>query len=156
MGAEVFVYSRGGKTRALAAQAAQELRAPLREVREAKPRSLPGTLIRGAVASRRGDDVPLEPVPAPQAAFVLLACPVWAGLPAAPMQSFVRGCKLQGKTVFGVMTSGGGNAKAVAALTALIKAAGGACAGVIDVAGGGLNALKADAAFAAFLKDGSA
>lgn len=88
----VVYYSFSGCTRQVAAQLAKERGADLFEIKEAKPRSVPGAYLRGCLQAMRRQEVAIQPLDADLSAYdsFLLAAPIWAGSPAPAFNSALK------------------------------------------------------------------
>lgn len=87
----VVYYSLSGNTRAAAQALHEELGADLREIRHAEPRSGMFGMLRSLweTLTGRSPEIRSDPIDLSGYSLVVLATPVWAWRPAAPMQTFV-------------------------------------------------------------------
>jgi flavodoxin len=107
----ILFYSLGGNTRRYAKARAADSGADIFEVTELRRRSKLGAWISGIAQSAGLKRVPINPVDVNFDEYdkVIVAAPVWAGAHAAPINAAIDLIP-DGKTVEGVLVSGGGNA----------------------------------------------
>lgn len=106
----VIYYSHTGKTRKLATETAKKENADLVEIKMKKPYSKFGAYIKGGRASMKQRSAEIEEFKCNFADYdkIVIAGPIWAGLPAPPVNSVIRMLPA-GKDVALIFSSGGGN-----------------------------------------------
>ena len=133
----ILFYSFSGKTKKLAGQKANELKADIEEVIEVKKSSLFKAFTVGAFGAIRRKKSEIQPIKAGLGNYdqIIIMVPVWAANPAPVFNNMVE-LLPSGKKVELVMVSGGGGTRKSAEKTkALIAARGCEVVGYTDVKG---------------------
>jgi len=105
----VVYYTRYGHNKVIAEAIAQELGAEQRQVRTPKEH---GFLSMG-FCSAFNVHMRIEPMDLDFSAFdtVVICAPIWAGKPAAPVYTFLRDAKLDGRKLAFCFSTGGGSSQ---------------------------------------------
>ncbi|MDR0853962.1 MAG: hypothetical protein LBN34_06300 [Clostridiales Family XIII bacterium] len=108
----ILYYSLGGSTKRYAEKRARETGADLAEVLLVKPKGIVGAFCPGVPQSWKLKRLPIKPIEVDFDKYdkIVVAAPVWGGAQAAPINAGIDLIP-EGKTVEGVLVSGGGDAK---------------------------------------------
>ena len=133
----ILYYSFSGKTKALANQKANELKADIEEVTEVNKLSTFKAYTIGAFNAIKRKKTEIEPIKSELASYdkIIIMAPVWGGKPAPAFNNIIDQIP-SGKKIELIMVSGGGGTKGSAEGTkALFTARGCEVAGYSDVKG---------------------
>ena len=88
----IVYFTFGGSTKKEAERLAEEIKAPLCRVKEARKRSFFGSFIPGGYQAMSRHAVKIQPLDAKLEDFdrIIIGCPVWAGYPAPAFNSIVK------------------------------------------------------------------
>jgi len=123
----IVYYSFSGKTRLIAKSVAKALQCEISEIKEIKKRSVLGAYLMGSFAALRGKESDIEPlsVDFTDKDLIIIATPVWASNPVPSINTFIAKVNFKGKNVVLLISAGGNDTKAAAALTDRINKKGG-------------------------------
>lgn len=134
----VVCYSFTGRTKRICGSLAKALKADFVEIKEIDRPGVLGAYTLGCFRALRRKSADIRPVLNDIDAYecMVAAAPVWAGNVPPAMNDFVREYNLQGKTVYGLLTCGGGPGNAADCLKEELEKAGAVCPNVLVMESG--------------------
>ncbi len=124
----VVYYSFSGKTELVAKTLADALKADVVEIEDTAKPTKEQAYGPGKEASIQGKSWPIKPFTTDLSGYtrIFVGCPVWFGMPPPAFNAFVEQTRIAGKQVVVFVTyGGGGQDKAIKAMTGKIAAKGG-------------------------------
>lgn len=121
----VVFYSYTGKTELVAKTLAESIKADTIKLEDVSRPSKLKAYTSGAFAAKQGKPWPIKPFNADLSAYdrIFIGCPVWFGMPAPEINSFIEKANLKDKQIVVFVTLGGRGAEsALKAMTAKIAA----------------------------------
>lgn len=137
----IIYYSYSGKTKAFAEKKALELNAETYEVTEKKNRSTFNAYVFGSFAAMKQKEADVNPITIDFEAYeeLIIAAPIWAGLPAPAINSVISMLP-PGKKVELFLTSGSGKSSGEEKVKALIIKKGCSVTGYHNIKGSEIEA----------------